>query len=290
MKNPKTAEAPPLLAQTLNLLRRYDLRARKGLGQHFLIDSEALDKIIAAAELSSSDTVVEIGPGLGVLTERLAEKAGRVIAIELDDSLAARLSERLASLKNVTVLNEDVLKVDPASLLDQKAGEYKVVANLPYYITSPVLRHFLEAATKPQMMVVMVQKEVAGQITAAPGRLSILAVSVQLYGKPALVTVVPAASFYPAPKVDSAVVRIDVFPGPAEDITDPDSFFLIVRAGFRHARKQIHNSLERSLQLTKEEVAAILAGAGIDTERRAQTLTLEEWARLWRIYTQQSAK
>lgn len=279
-----------LKSQTLHLLRRYDLRARKGLGQHFLIDSEALDKIIAAAELSPSDTIVEIGPGLGVLTERLAEKAGRVIAIELDDSLAKLLGERLASQKNVTVLNEDVLKIDPATLLDQKDGDYKVVANLPYYITSPVLRHLLEASAKPQMMVVMVQKEVAEQITAAPGRLSILAISVQLYGKPTLVTAVPAASFYPAPKVDSAVVRIDVYPNPAAGITDPDGFFQIVRAGFSHARKQIHNSLERSLQLTKEEVAAILTEAGIDSLRRAETLTLEEWARLWRTYTRQSAK
>jgi len=271
-------------------MRRYDIRAKKGLGQHFLIDSETLDKIIAAAELSSSDTVVEIGPGLGVLTERLAEKAGRVIAIELDNSLAARLRERLASLKNVTVLNEDVLKVDPASLFKQKAGDYKVVANLPYYITSPVLRHFLEASMKPQTMVVMVQKEVANQITAVPGRLSILAVSVQLYAKPALVTVVPAASFYPAPKVDSAVIKIDVYPGPVAGVTDPDDFFVIVRAGFKAARKQIHNSLERSLELTKEEVAALLAEADIDPERRAQTLTLEEWARLWHIYRKQSAK
>jgi 16S rRNA (adenine1518-N6/adenine1519-N6)-dimethyltransferase len=290
VKNPKPATVSPLLGQTLGLLRRYDIRAKKGLGQHFLIDSETLDKIITAAELSSADTVVEIGPGLGVLTERLAEKAGRVIAIELDNSLAARLSERLASLKNVTVLNEDVLKVDPASLFEQKAGDYKVVANLPYYITSPVLRHFLEASIKPRTMVVMVKKEVAKQITAAPGQLSILAVSVQLYAKPALVTIVPAAAFYPAPKIDSAVIRIDVYPGPVAEVTDPDDFFVIVRAGFKAARKQIHNSLERSLELTKEEVAALLAGAGIDPERRAQTLTLEEWARLWQIYRKQSVK
>ncbi len=279
-----------LKSQTLHLLRRYDLRARKGLGQHFLIDSEALDKIIAAAELSPSDTVVEIGPGLGVLTERLAEKAGRVIAIELDNSLAKLIGERLASNKNVTVLNEDVLKIDPATLLDQKTGNYKVVANLPYYITSPVLRHFLEASAKPQTMVVMVQKEVANQITAAPGRLSILAVSVQLYGKPVLVTAVPAASFYPAPKVDSAVVRIDVYPIPAGGVTDPDGFFQVVKAGFKAARKQIGNSLALGLNVPKPEALALLQQAGIDSLRRAETLALDEWARLWRIYVQQSTK
>jgi 16S rRNA (adenine1518-N6/adenine1519-N6)-dimethyltransferase len=243
-----------LLSQTLGLLRRYDLRARKGLGQHFLIDAGALDKIISAAELSANDTVVEIGPGLGVLTDRLTENAGRVIAIELDSSLAARLRERLADRKNLSVLNEDVLKIDPGSLFGKEIpASYKVVANLPYYITSPVLRHFLEA------------------------------VSVQLYGLPSMVTVVPAASFYPAPKVDSAVVKIQVYPSPAAGVTDPDSFFRVVKAGFKAARKQIGNSLAQGLNIPKLEALALLERAGIDSLRRAETLTLAEWAALWRV-------
>jgi 16S rRNA (adenine1518-N6/adenine1519-N6)-dimethyltransferase len=272
-----------LLSQTTQLLRRYKLRAKKGLGQHFLIDGEALEQIVEAADLSQSDTVIEIGPGLGVLTEQLAEKTGRVYSIELDETLAARLKERIASRQNVTILNEDVLKVNPAALLGRNnTVPYKVVANLPYYITSPVLRHFLEADVKPSLMVVMVQKEVAEQITAAPGRLSILGVSVQVYGKPTLVASVPAASFYPPPKVDSAVVRIEIFPKPAEGITDPDDFFRIVRAGFKAARKQIGNSLAQGLGISKPEGLAFLEKANIDSQRRAETLTIEEWARLWR--------
>ncbi len=280
-----------LLSQTMQLLRRYDLRARKGLGQHFLIDSGALDKIIESAELTSSDLVFEVGPGLGVLTERLADKARRVIAIELDNTLAGILKERLSSRQNVTIVNEDVLKTNPEELIKaQGAASYKVVANLPYYITSPVLRHFLEASVKPSSMVVMVQKEVSDQITAEPGRLSILGISVQLYGKPAFVTRVPAAGFYPPPKVDSAVVRIDIYPRPAANVTDPDGFFRVVKAGFRAARKQIGNSLARGLDIPKAEALALLSKAGIDPLRRAETLTLEEWARLWQTFKDEKNK
>ena len=292
-KKPTAAAESPLLSHTLQLLRRYDLRARKELGQNFLVDGEILERIIAAAELIPSDLVVEIGPGLGVLTEQLAQKAGWVLAIELDDNLAAILKERLSSYRNVTIINADVLKTDPAALLEEQktklppginSASYKVVANLPYYITSPTLRHLLEASAKPKMMVVMVQKEVAEQITAKAGRLSLMGISIQLYGAPTLVTKVPAASFYPAPKVDSAVLRIEIYPQPAVDVGDSEGFFRVVRAGFSHARKQLHNSLERGLLLPKEDVLIMLNKANIDIERRAQTLTLEEWGRLWRIF------
>lgn len=269
------------MTQTMRLLRRYDLRARKGLGQHFLVDEEVLDRIIAAAELTPSDLVMEIGPGLGVLTEQLARRAGRVIAIELDNTLADILKQRLASYPNVTIINEDVLKVDPAALVGE-AG-YKVAANLPYYITSPLLRHFLEASAKPQTMVVMVQQEVAEEITAGPGRLSLLSIGVQLYGKPTFVAPVPAQSFYPAPKVDSAILKIEVYPRPVVDV-DTGNFFRVVRAGFKAARKQIGNSLAQGLGLPKTEALGLLERAGIDSQRRAETLTLEEWARLWRIF------
>jgi len=274
-----------LLAQTKRTLRHLDIKARKRLGQHFLVDEKVLGAIIAAAELSPSDVVLEIGPGLGILTRELAKQAGRVIAIELDDKLAALLRESLAPLPNVTILNEDVLHIDPATLFATPTP-YKVVANLPYYITSPVLRHFLEASIKPETMLVMVQKEVAEAIVAEPGRRSVLSISIQFYGKPEIVSYVPAQAFYPAPAVESAILRIDVYPQPAVAVADERSFFEMVRAGFAAARKQIANSLAQGLRLPKAEVTALLEKAAISPQRRAETLTLEEWARLWQVFAE----
>ena len=282
-----------LLTQTRGWLRRFGLRARKGLGQHFLVDEEVLEAIVAAAELTPADIVVEVGPGLGVLTRELARRVGWVMAIELDNKLATILKKTLAPLGNVTIINEDVLRIEPAALLQEVAKEshhglispgYKVVANLPYYITSPVLRHFLEAPVKPQLMVVMVQKEVAEQIVAKPGRLSLMSIGVQLYGEPKIVDYVPARCFYPAPEVDSAILRIAPYPKPAVEVDDIDGFFRLVRAGFSAARKQLVNSLAQGLGLSKAEVQSLLAEAGIEPERRAETLTLEEWAHLWREF------
>lgn len=285
----------PLLTQTRGLLRRFNLRARKGLGQHFLIDEEVLKLITVAAELSPTDIVMEIGPGLGVLTRELARQAGWVVAIELDDKLATILKQALASFSNVTIINEDVLRIEPAALLQEQKAilppevsspfSYKVVANLPYYITSPVLRHFLEASVKPQVMVVMVQKEVAEEIVAKPGRMSLLSISVQLYGEPAIIDYVPARCFYPAPEVDSAILRITLYPQPAVDIADKESFFTLVRAGFSASRKQLGNSLAQGLGLPKAGALSLLGEAGIVPQRRAETLTLEEWAHLWRVFT-----
>ncbi|MCJ7743609.1 MAG: 16S rRNA (adenine(1518)-N(6)/adenine(1519)-N(6))-dimethyltransferase RsmA [Dehalococcoidales bacterium] len=284
--------AKSLLTQTRQLLRQAGLRARKGLGQHFLVDGGVLKYILSAAELSPADIVIEVGPGLGVLTRELARQAGWVVAVELDDNLASLLKETLASFSNVTIVNQDILKVDPQALLrehfpDRKGGSwhYKVVANLPYYITSPVLRHFLEASLKPQTMVVMVQKEVARQITAQPGRLSLLGISVQLYGEPKIVEYVRASSFYPAPEVDSAILRITVYPRPVVEV-DTESFFTVVRAGFSAARKQLGNPLAHGLGWPKAEVLALLEKAGIDSRRRAETLSIKEWARLWRVCAQ----
>lgn len=285
----------PLLAQTRRLLRQFGLRARKGLGQHYLVDEEVLQLILSAAELAPEDIVMEVGPGLGVLTRELVKRAGWVVAIELDDQLAALLKQTLASFDNFTVINDDVLKVDPAVVLEELKVKlppaitsppgYKVVANLPYYITSPVLRHFLEAKVKPKVMVVMVQKEVAEAIAAKPGERSVLSISVQFYGKPRIMGYVPARSFYPAPEVDSAILRIDLYPQPAVDV-ERESFFELVRAGFTAARKQIGNSLAQGLGLSKADVLAILEKADIDSQRRAETLTLEEWARLWQEFIQ----
>jgi 16S rRNA (adenine1518-N6/adenine1519-N6)-dimethyltransferase len=270
----------PLLAETRRLLRRFDLKARKGLGQHFLVNGEVLDTIIAAAELGPEELVVEVGPGLGIMTRQLAASAGSVVAIELDDGLAALLKTTLASFNNVNIVNDDVLKIEPEELAEGRA--YKVVANLPYYITSPVMRHFLDTAARPETMVVMVQKEVAEAIAAAPGKMSTLSVSVQFYGEPEVIADVPAESFYPPPEVGSAVVRIRVYPRPRVAV-DEAGFFGMVRAGFTAPRKQIANSLARGLGREKNRVLAMLSKAEIDPQRRAETLTIEEWAELWRV-------
>jgi 16S rRNA (adenine1518-N6/adenine1519-N6)-dimethyltransferase len=276
----------PLLAETRRRLRQSELRARKGLGQHFLVDGEVLSLIVATADLKPDDMVVEVGPGLGILTRELAKKAGGVIAIELDDNLAALLKRTLASLNNVTVINADVLKIEPKDIV--KGQVYKVVANLPYYITSPVLRHFLEASAKPQAMVVMVQKEVAEAIAAKPGDMSLLSVSVQFYGKPEIIGIVPPESFYPAPEVSSAIVKIEVYPKPKVDV-DEKGFFDTVRAGFAAPRKQLANSLAKGLGKEKALVLPFLQKARIDPSRRAETLTIEEWAVLQRVLGEKHA-
>jgi 16S rRNA (adenine1518-N6/adenine1519-N6)-dimethyltransferase len=197
-------------------------------------------------------------------------------------------------LNNITIINENVLDIDPAVMIEeQRAGvftelqgslTYKVVANLPYYITSPVLRHFLEVEVKPQVMVVMVQKEVAEDIVARPGKMSLLSVSVHLYGEPVIAGYVPAACFYPAPEVDSAILKVMLYPQPAVDIGDTNSFFTLVRAGFTASRKQLANSLAQGLGISKPDSISLLEKADISPQRRAETLTLDEWANLWRIY------
>jgi 16S rRNA (adenine1518-N6/adenine1519-N6)-dimethyltransferase len=272
-----------LLSRTKKLLTTYDLHAKKGLGQNFLIDGGILKKIAAAAELTSADTVIEVGPGLGVLTETLVEQAGKVIAIELDDNLAGILKNRFADVKKLTVINDDVLKVNPADILGIDTN-YKVVANLPYYITSAVIRHFLEAPVKPTVLILMVQKEVAKQITAQPGEMSLLSVSVQLYGKPTVVGKVSAHCFYPAPNVDSAILKISVYPHSKIETADITGFFDIARAGFSANRKQLVNSLANGLKVSKTEIIPVLDQAGIDPQRRAETLTIDEWGNLFRAF------
>jgi 16S rRNA (adenine1518-N6/adenine1519-N6)-dimethyltransferase len=279
-----------LLEQTSKMLRRYGIRPKKGLGQNFLVDDGALDTIIEAAELKRNDTVIEVGPGLGLMTGELAKRAGWVIAIELDNQLADILNDNL-HYDNIIVLNQDILGTDPAGLLQGSAPgfpsgftSYKVVANLPYYITQPVIRHFLEAPVKPDTMVIMVQKEVAEVICAGDGERSMLSVAVQFYGKPSIVAKVPAAAFLPAPDVDSAVVKIEVFREPPVDVDNVEAFFKLVRAGFRAARKQVLNSLSQGLGLPKPAIQQMLSKAGIDPQRRAETFTLQEWAALYKSF------
>jgi 16S rRNA (adenine1518-N6/adenine1519-N6)-dimethyltransferase len=277
---PKKAIFPP--TQVKRLLRQSGLRARKSLGQHFLADTSVLQPIVEAAELCQADTVIEVGPGLGILTAELVKRAGNVVAVELDTRLASLLKRRLASLTNLRVINADILKVSLSELLEG-TSHYKVVANLPYYITSPVLRYFVEASPKPSLMVVMVQKEVGEAIVAGPGEMSLLAVSLQAYSEPRIISHVPAQCFYPQPKVDSVILRFDLLPEPAVKVADMDGFFDLVRAGFSSPRKQLHNSLAHSLGMEPAEITLLLEGANIDSKRRAETLSLEEWAKLYEI-------
>jgi 16S rRNA (adenine1518-N6/adenine1519-N6)-dimethyltransferase len=262
------------------LLARWDLRPSKGLGQNFLVDRTALDKIVAAAELTPDDIVLEVGAGLGTLTKRLAQGAGHVVAVELDQRLMPVLQSVLADLHNVTLIQGDILALDPAALIGEASIQYKVVANLPYYITSAVLRHLLEASLKPQRLVLTVQREVAERIVAKPGHMSLLAVSVQFYGRPQLLFRIRPGSFYPAPGVESAVVRVDLHAKPPVPTEDTGAFFHAVRAGFAQRRKQLRNALAAGLRRSPGEVAVKLREAGVDPRRRAQTLSLEEWARV----------
>jgi len=267
-------------------MRRLNIRAAKGLGQHFLVDTAVLDTIISAAELDHNDTIIEIGPGLGILTGELLKKAGRVIAVEVDSKLASILSNSMSGVSNLTVVNADILDLDPGDIMRSRSDETgvsrncKVVANLPYYVASHILRHFLEASLKPRLMVVMVQKEVGDSIAAVPGNMSLLSISIQLYGKATIIDYVPAASFHPRPRVDSAIIRIDIYPRPAINTTDIDGFFRVVKAGFGTPRKQLRNSLSLGLQLPAAEVTELLEQAGISPQRRPQTLSLQEWAAL----------
>jgi 16S rRNA (adenine1518-N6/adenine1519-N6)-dimethyltransferase len=265
------------------------------MGQNFLIDEQALDTIVAAAELSGDDLVIEVGPGLGVLTWELTRRAGLTVAVELDKRLAARLHDELPDAP-LRIVQRDVLRAPPEELLELAgvgAGrEYKLVANLPYAITAPVLRHFLEAARPPELSVLLVQWEVAQRITAAPGDLSVLAHAVQLYTQPEIVARVPAASFFPAPAVDSAVLRLRRRPALAVDVDNVDKLFRVIKAGFLQARKQLGNALPGGLaamgaKLPRETTIAALEAAGVVPTRRAETVTLAEWAEVYRALAAQ---
>jgi 16S rRNA (adenine1518-N6/adenine1519-N6)-dimethyltransferase len=274
-------------------LRQFGFKPKKRLGQHFLIDEAALECILSAAELSPGDIVVEVGPGLGILTEGLAKQGAKVIAVELDSKLVALLKKRLAVFPNVKIVHADILELTPQQLwqdnltASELARGYKVIANLPYYITSPVLSYFLEAQPHPSKMVVMVQKEVGEAIAAAPGKMRLLSVKTQFYSQPAIIAHVPAASFYPPPKVDSVILRLDVYSHPPliqSGVSDVAGFFDIVRHGFSAPRKQLRNSLAHSLEMPPSQVASLLEKADIEAKRRAETLSLEEWMKLWKIF------
>ncbi|RME07376.1 MAG: ribosomal RNA small subunit methyltransferase A [Anaerolineae bacterium] len=278
--------SPPL--NIAALLRAHGLRPDKRLGQNFLHDESALRKIVGAAELQPTDTVLEIGPGLGSLTRHLARAARRVIAVELDARLLPALRQVLAACENVEIIQGDILTLSPGELISSpKTGSLKVVANIPYYITSAILRHLLSASPRPERLILTVQKEVATRICAQPGNLSLLALSVQVFGHPEIVAHIPAGAFYPRPKVDSAVLRVRLYPQPVIPADELDAFFRLTRAGFGQKRKTLLNALAAGLGQPKTVLAPLLTAAGIDPQRRAQTLTLEEWRALTKIARQQ---
>jgi 16S rRNA (adenine1518-N6/adenine1519-N6)-dimethyltransferase len=274
------------------LLRQSGIRPEKSLGQNFLTDRSVLERIADAAELTAEDTVLEIGAGTGALTELLARRVGAVAAVELDTRLIPILRNGLGGFDNVSIVEGDMLQLDPARLIDETrevlgvpGSGYKVVANLPYYITSAILRHLLEANRRPELMIITVQHEVARRLVAEPGDMSLLSVSVQFYGRPEILFRIKPGSFYPSPEVDSAVVRVDIRPTPWLPAEEIDGFFQVVKAGFSQRRKQLHNALSAGLgdRVSKQEAAARLEEAGIDPRRRAQSLSVEEWVGLSRV-------
>jgi 16S rRNA (adenine1518-N6/adenine1519-N6)-dimethyltransferase len=262
-----------------NLLYAHHMRPNKSFGQNFLVDRNILQQIVETAELEPSDQVLEVGAGTGVLTRELARQARRVVAVELEQDMLTLLEKTTRGYDNVEIVARNLLYLDPQEVFGQEC--YKLVANLPYYITAPTFRHFLESANPPRLLLVMVQYEVAQRIVAEPGDLSLLGVSIQFYGQPRILARVPARAFYPAPKVDSAILRVDVHAQAPLTPRERDSFFRVVQAGFSERRKQLHNSLAHGLHRKDEEIRGWLAAAGIEASRRAETLSIEEWLRLW---------
>jgi 16S rRNA (adenine1518-N6/adenine1519-N6)-dimethyltransferase len=270
---------PPLRADAV--LKRYGLRADKSLGQNFLQDPFALEQIANAAEIKPDDAVLEIGSGLGSLTRYLAVSARQVTAVELDADLLPPLKAILKPHTNVRLIHGDILKLSPSELIDQP--DYIVAANIPYYITSAIIRHLLEHEPKPRRMVLTLQKEVADRICAAPGDLSLLALSVQVYGHPAITGRIPSGGFYPAPKVDSAILRLDIYESPLIPHEQMATFFKLIKAGFSQKRKTLRNSLSSGLHIPTAETESMLKQTGIDPQRRAETLSIAEWRALCEI-------
>lgn len=270
-------------AKTREIMGRFDISPNKSLGQNFLIDSNILDKIVAAGEVSQEDFVIEIGPGLGSLTQKLAQAAGQLTVIEKDRQLLPVLKENLQEYNNITYVEGDVLKVDWVEIIP--AGvKPKVIANLPYYITTPIIMGFFEKKISTRLLVFMVQREVAERMVAKPGGKDYgsLSIAVQFYCKPEIVTIVPPTVFIPRPEVDSAVVKLVTLDHPAVEVLSEETFFRTVRSAFQQRRKTLRNALTHSpeLHLPKEAVEEALLAAGIDPQLRGERLGIEEFGRL----------
>ncbi|MBN1439908.1 MAG: ribosomal RNA small subunit methyltransferase A [Anaerolineales bacterium] len=270
---------PPL--DVRRLLRGAGLHPRKSLGQNFLVQEAALARVASAAEISPDDTVLEIGAGVGSLTRHFAAAARRVVAVEIDPALVVILKSVLAPFRNVAIVAGDILAQPLERIVGRvEGGEFKVAANIPYYITSAVIRRLVESPFRPERIVLTVQQEVAERICAAPGKMSLLALSVQYYGKPSIRGRIHADMFYPVPDVDSAILRIDIDGARRRSIEDADRLFRVARAGFSQKRKMLRNTLSAGLGIPLKEIEWGLTEAGVDSKRRAETLAVEEWIRV----------
>ena len=272
-------------SSTKELLKQFDFRMTKRLGQNFLIDKNILDEIIEGAELTKDDYVLEIGPGMGSMTQKLCESAGKVVAIEIDKKLIPVLSVTLAEYDNITVINGDILKLDLKEVLKEHFGDSKakVIANLPYYITTPIIMKLLEEKLDLQSITIMVQKEVGDRIKAVPGGkvYGALSVAVQYYAKPSQVLFVPPQSFIPQPDVDSIVLKLDILPKPAVEVESESLFFKVVKASFGQRRKTLLNALTAgNFGLSKEQMKEVLISVDVEENRRGETLSLQEFANI----------
>lgn len=262
------------------IMREYKIFAQKKFGQHFLVNKDILDEIIKTAQLKPSDTILEIGPGLGTLTRPLASVTKKVIAIEKDPDIIKVFKSINPDLTGVLILEKNALAIEKDFFKNQNISSYKLVANLPYYLTSPIIRFFLQTKPKPKIMVLMVQKEVAERIVATPPYANLLSIAVQFYGEPTIVKNVSNDSFWPKPKVDSAIIKILPHTKKLYNVSNESNFFRTVKAGFGEKRKQLHNSLSGGLNLSSKTVKNILTKSNINNTRRAQTLTIPEWIEL----------
>lgn len=271
---------------TIEVLQKYHFNFQKKYGQNFLIDTGVLDRIIAAAEITREDCVLEIGPGIGTMTQYLAETAREVVAVEIDKALIPILEDTLSAYDNVTILNEDILKVDINRIVQERNGgrPIKVVANLPYYITTPIIMGLFEQHVPLKSITIMVQKEVADRMQVGPGTkdYGALSLAVQYYAKPEIVANVPPNCFIPRPNVGSAVIRLTRYEGPPVQVKDEHKLFALIRASFNQRRKTLVNGLGNAsnLQISKEQVAQALERMGLSPTVRGEALTLEEFAEL----------
>ena len=271
---------------TIAVLQKYNFNFQKKFGQNFLIDTRVLDKIMDSAEITKDDCVLEIGPGIGTMTQYLAERAGSVVAVEIDKALIPILGDTLSAYDNVTIINDDILKVDVNKIVEEKnqGRPIKVVANLPYYITTPIIMGLFESKVPLQSITIMVQKEVADRMQVGPGTkdYGALSLAVQYYAKPEIVAMVPPNCFIPRPNVGSAVIRLTRYAEPPVQVADEKKMFALIRASFNQRRKTLVNGLTNAteLKVTKEQILTALENMGLSATIRGEALTLEQFAQL----------
>lgn len=269
------------------MARKYKIRAQRLRGQNFLVDTTVVEKIIQVAAIKSTDYILEIGPGFGVLTKRLADQAKTITAVEVDRRLVKALNQIMVDQPNVKIIEGDVLKIFP-KLIKSLPDNYRIVANLPFQITSHFLRKFLETAKKPQDMTLIVQKELAARICAPPGQMSLISLAVQLYGQPQIKVLVDRSSYWPQPRVDTVILKIsNINQGPASKLnqTQLKMFWRLARIGFSSRRKQLHNNLAAGLKKNNDQIKEIISKTGLNSHCRPQELAVTDWLLLFQQIT-----